>query len=222
MKYSAIVLLGGSSRRFQEKGINKVYLPINDKPLFIYSVDVFLSDNDCEEVIIVYNKNDYEKLNKNLNNLNVKLVEGGESRHQSVLNGAKSAKCDYVLVHDGARPNINIDLINRVKEGLQKSKSVSLGVLVKDTIKEFKDGIIKTIPRNNLYYMQTPQGSSRSDLINVLEKVKDSDNITDDLMAFEKYSNIRPLIVLGDDKNIKVTTIGDYEYLKYIMEKENV
>ena len=164
-------------------------------------------------------KNDYEELNKHLDNLNVKLIEGGDNRHQSVLNGAKCAKCDYVLVHDGARPNINKDLINRIKDGLQKTKSVSLGVPVKDTIKEYKDGIMKTIPRENLYYMQTPQGSYRLDLIKVLEQVKEEDSITDDLMAFEKYSNIKPLIVFGDDKNIKVTTLKDYEYLKYIMEK---
>ena len=60
MKYSAVILLGGSSRRFNDGKINKVYLPINDKPLFIYSALAFIHDVDCEEVIIVYNKNDLD------------------------------------------------------------------------------------------------------------------------------------------------------------------
>ena len=222
MKYSAIVLLGGSSRRFQNKGINKVYLPISDKPLFIYSVDLFLSDKDCNQVIVVYNKDDYDLVNTYLKNKNVCLVEGGTERYLSVLNGLKIANEDYVLVHDGARPNINLDLINRVKDCLTKAHCVSLGVRVKDTIKSCTNGVVTTIPRDNLWYMQTPQGSYRLDLIKALEQVKESDNITDDLMAFEKYSNEKPLIVEGDEKNIKITTISDYEYVKYLMEKKNV
>ena len=221
MKYSAVILLGGSSRRFNDGKINKVYLPINDKPLFIYSVLAFIHDADCEEVIIVYNKNDLDELKKYIKDLNITLVEGGDERYISVLNGIRKARSSYVLVHDGARPNINQELINRVKDGLAKATAVSLGVPVKDTIKEVKDAI-NTIPRDSLYYMQTPQGSNRQALIEVLEKVKPADAITDDLMAFEKYSNITPLIVLGDEKNIKITTSDDYEYVKYLMEKQNV
>ena len=70
--------------------------------------------------------------------------------------------------------------------------------------------------------MQTPQGSDRLELINVLKKIKKEDKITDDLMAFEKYSNIIPLIVKGEKSNIKITTYEDYEYMKYLMEKKDV
>lgn len=221
MKYSAVILLGGSSRRFNGD-INKVYLKVNDKPIFKYSVDVFLSDKDCEEIIIVYNKNDEEIISSFNLDKKIKLVVGGEERYESVLNGLEVATCSYVLVHDGARPLINLDLVNRVKEGLKKSKSVSLGVPVSDTIKMVIDKSVKTIDRENLYYMQTPQGSYKEDLIKVLKKIKKEDKITDDLMAFEKYSDITPLIVLGDKNNIKITTNDDYTYIKYLMEKHNV
>ncbi len=221
MKYSAIILLGGSSTRFSND-INKVYLLINDKPVFLYSVDVFLNDNDCDEIIIVYNEKDKDIINKYNFDKKIKLVAGGSERYLSVLNGLNVVKNKYVLVHDGARPYINLDLINRVKDGLLKSKSVSLGVKVSDTIKKKTLDAIETIDRDDLYYMQTPQGSETSALKNVLIKIKKEDKITDDLMAFEKYSDITPLIVEGDKKNIKITTIDDFEYMKYLLENKNV
>ena len=221
MKYSAIVLLGGNSRRFLGD-TNKVYLPINNKPVFLYSVDAFLSDCDCDEVIIVYNKNDLNIIKSYHFSDKIKLVEGGIERYNSVINGLSIVKNPYVLVHDGARPYLNLDLINRVKEGLAKSHCVTLGVPISDTIKKKDNNQIETINRDNLYAIQTPQGSKTKSLKEVLSKVKDSDNITDDLMAFEKYSSVTPLIVLGDKKNIKITTNDDYEYIKYLMEKKDV
>ena len=218
--YSAIILLGGSSTRFNNQ-INKVYLKINEKPVFLHSVDTFLKDPDCDEIIIVYNKDDFELLKSfNLDN-NIILTPGGNERYESVLCGALKAKNTYVIVHDGARPNINQELINRVKEELNNSYCVSLGVPVTDTIKKV-DERVETISRTNLYYMQTPQGSNKDALINVLKKIKEEDEITDDLIAFEKYSDINPHIVLGDKNNIKITTYEDYEYVKFLMEKKDV
>ena len=221
MKYSAIVLLGGSSTRFPND-INKVYLLINNKPVFLYSVEAFLSDNDCDEIIIVYNEKDKDIINKYNFDKRIKIVPGGSERYLSVLNGLNVVKNTYVLVHDGARPNINLDLINRVKEGLLKSKSVSLAVNVSDTIKKRTNDSIETIDRDDLYYMQTPQGSDTNALKLVLSKIKKEDKITDDLMAFEKYSDVVPLLVIGDKKNIKITTQDDFEYMKYLLENKNV
>ena len=220
MKYSAIVLLGGSSTRFASNGLNKVYLPINGKPLFTYSVNAFLSDKDCEKIIVVYNKKDYDII-KDYTFDRTTFVPGGAERYDSVLCGLNATSSEYVLVHDGARPYVNLELIERVKEGLNKQISVSLGVPVTDTIKEVTNKV-KTIDRENLWYIQTPQGSKRIELVKMLSQIKKEDKITDDLMAFEKYSNVTPLIVLGDKKNIKVTTMDDYEYIKYLMETKNV
>lgn len=221
MKYSAIVLLGGTSSRFSNDGINKVYISLNGKPVFMHSVDAFLSDPDCDEIVIVYNIKDLEIIKTFINNDKIKLVAGGKERYQSVLNGAYKSNSTYVLVHDGARPNINLDIINKVKKKLEHSLCVSLGVPVSDTIKKVTEKV-ETINRDSLYYMQTPQGSNRQALIEVLEQVKPEDKITDDLMAFEKYSNIIPTVVIGDKNNIKITTNDDYEYLKFLMENKNV
>lgn len=221
MKYSAIVLLGGSSSRLNELGVNKVYLYVNKKPIFMHSVDIFKNDPDCSEIIVVYNKNDFDTVTQFVSD-DIKLVEGGSARYESVLNGIKEANNFYVLVHDGARPNINLELINRVKKGLSISNSVTLGVPVTDTLKKVTPTGVETINRESVYYIQTPQGSKRDSLIKCLSQVKKEDNITDDVMAFEKYSNVNPLVVLGDKNNIKVTTIEDYELIKFLMEKKDV
>ena len=222
MKYSSIILLGGKSTRFG-KEVNKVYYKINNKPIFCHSLEAFLNDQDCEEIIVVYNEEDYEILKEMLLPYpNVLMTVGGKMRHLSVAEGLKLAKCEYVLVHDGARPNINQKMIDDLKEALRNSLCASLGVLVTDTIKKATDNSFETIDRNNLYAVQTPQGSKRDLLIEALSFVKEEDNITDDLMAIEKYTNVLPKIVIGSKNNIKVTTYEDYQYVKFLMGDKNV
>ena len=222
MKYSAIILLGGKSTRFGGD-LNKVYYLINNKPIFCYSLELFLNDKDCNEVIIVYNQEDSEILTQILSKYpQVLKTIGGSMRYLSVAAGLKLATSEYVLVHDGARPNINKQMIDDLKQGLIGCPSVSLGVPVTDTIKKVSGNSFETIDRSNLYAVQTPQGSKKELLEKALNLVSDKDNITDDLMAIEKYSNVVPKIILGSKTNIKVTTFEDYQYVKILMGDKNV
>ena len=222
MKYSAIILLGGKSTRFGGD-LNKVYYCINQKPLFCYPLEVFLNDLDCSEVIVVYNQQNEELVSEILKKYpTVKKTIGGVMRYQSVLEGLKLANSEYVLVHDGARPNISVKMVNDLKEALKTNEVVSLGTLVTDTIKKVTSESFETINRDNLYAVQTPQGSNKKILFEALSKVRTEDNITDDLMAVEKYGNIMPKIILGEKTNIKVTTIEDYQYIKFLMGEKNV
>ena len=142
-------------------------------------------------------------------------VTGGSERYKSVLNGIKNVNTEYVLVHDGARPLISQSMIDDLLEELKYSECVSTGLPITDTIKKIdENGNITTISRDSLYSVQTPQGSKTEMLKSALENVKDTDNITDDLMAIEKYTNITPKIVIGSKRNIKVTTIEDIELVK--------
>lgn len=222
MKYSAIILLGGKSTRFGGEQ-NKVYYRINNKPIFCYPLELFLSDKDCFEVIVVYNFEDLDILNNILKDYpNVIKTVGGSMRHLSVLEGIKKANCNYVLVHDGARPNINLKMLNDLKDELAKSDAVSLGVRVTDTIKKVTSENIETVDRSNLFAVQTPQGCVKNILMDALSKVKLDDNITDDLMAIEKYTNAVSKIIIGSKENIKVTTLEDYRYVKFLMGDKNV
>lgn len=220
MNYSVILLIAGKGKRCN-LDYNKIFFELNGKPLFLYALDVFRKDKKCEEIIVVYNENDFNILKEHLadyDDKRIKLVAGGAERQDSVLNGLMVVTSDYVLVHDGARANINQNLINRVLEGFKESDVVSLGLNVTDTIKKVSEKF-ETVNRNNLYYVQTPQGAKTSVLIRCIQKANDDEVlVTDDLMAVELYSDIRPVIVQGEKSNIKVTTQEDLSLLKYYME----
>ena len=219
MKYSAILLLAGRSTRFNGE-INKVYMTINQKKLFQYSLDVFNNDEKCEKIVIVYNEHDKKLLFENIGFTNkVVYTIGGSERYLSVLKGLELVNTEYVLVHDGARPLISQSIIDNVLNSLEENDCVSVGVPITDTIKKVNNnGTIDTICRDNLYTVQTPQGCKTQLLKNALNKVTESDNITDDLMAIEKYTDVLPKIILGSKKNIKVTTLDDLKIIQMYLE----
>lgn len=219
MKYSAILLLAGRSTRFNGE-INKVYMTINQKKLFQYSLDVFNKDEKCEKIIVVYNEQDHKLLFENNDSFEkLAFTVGGSERYLSVLNGLKLVNTEYVLVHDGARPLISQSIVDDVLDSLKDNDCVSVGVPITDTIKKVNnDGTINTICRDKLYSVQTPQGCKTELLKNALKKVTETDNITDDLMAIEKYTDILPKIILGSKKNIKVTTLEDLKIVQMFLE----
>lgn len=220
MKYSVILLIAGKGKRCN-LNYNKVFFELNNKPLFLYALEVFMKDNKCDEIIIVYNENDLSILKKYLKDYSdtrIKLAIGGKERQDSVLNGLMLVTSEYVLVHDGARANINQELIDRVLNGFNESDVVSLGLNVTDTIKKVGEKI-KTVDRSNLYFVQTPQGAKTNVLIRCIQKANEDEVlVTDDLMAVELYSAVKPKIVDGEKSNIKVTTQEDLSLLKYYME----
>lgn len=211
MKYDAIILLAGKGERFASE-INKVYYRIYNKPVFKYSLEVFLNDDDCKKVILVYNKDDKELLENYLTEFNAKIIlcQGGNERYLSVKEGLKKVTEENVLIHDGARPVIDINLIQSIKKELTFSKAVAPGLPITDTVKNYIEGEkVETIDRSHLYYMQTPQGVKTQILKDAFVEIKEDDNITDDLMAIEKYEKVLPKIIKGEKKNIKLTTIED-------------
>lgn len=222
MKYDAIILLAGKGERFTSE-INKVYYRIYNKPVFKYSLEVFLNDDDCKKVILVYNKDDKELLENYLKESSAKIIlcQGGNERYLSVKEGLKHVTEENVLVHDGARPIIDINLIQRIKNELTFSKAVAPGLPVNDTVKNYIEGEkVKTIDRSHLYYMQTPQGVKTQILKDALNKIKKDDNITDDLMVIEKYEKELPKIIKGDKRNIKLTTLEDVSLIQlYLQER---
>ena len=219
MTYNLLILLGGKSSRFGGD-LNKVYCLINNKPVFLYSLDKFLLFKEIEKIVIVYNENDYDLLKKYISNYNdprIELCVGGKERYDSVMNGLQKLSCDKVIVHDGARPNVSLDAIRDVIDASKENECVTLGYPMTDTVKRFDGDTLVTIDRNNLYTIQTPQITDLNLLKECLGKIKKEDNITDDLMAIEKYSNVKPKIITGNKFNYKLTTSEDLELLKLLL-----
>lgn len=199
--YGVIILAAGIGSRMN-LGYNKMLLKIDEKPIYMHTLDKF---KDFNEIVLVVNEAD------NINPIDgVKIVIGGKSRGESVYNGLKYINSEYVLIHDGARPYIDLKTIKEFKNELSNYDALAVATKVKDTIKEYKNGIIKTLNRDDLIAMQTPQGG-KTELFKKcyeLEK-KDGFTSTDDIQVIEKYSNAKIGIVYGNYSNIKITTIED-------------
>lgn len=218
--FDAIILIAGKGSRSGLK-YNKVLYKIENKPVFKYSLEVFLNCNECRKVVLVVNKNEIEEIKeaiKDLDNSRIDYAYGGELRQDSVASGIEKCSSQIVLIHDGARPLIELRHIVDVYEGALINSSAVLAVKTIDTIKEHKNGKFITLNRDNLWNVQTPQGVELKKFKNALNKAKEDNYIaTDDVSLLEKYYDITPRIVIGSYKNIKLTTIEDIEYIKFLL-----
>lgn len=229
-KITAIVLAAGSGSRMKSK-TKKQFMEIKGKPVIWYSLFEF-EKSRVDEIILVTGKEDIDYCKKEIvEKYNLKkiknVVAGGSERYESVYNGLKEVTGNIVLIHDGARPLINNEIIERSIEGTIKSDACVVGVPVKDTIKRAdKEGyIIDTPSRSELWITQTPQ-SFKTDLVKMaykkmkeeLEKGNTTLNITDDAMVVEEFTTNQVRFVQGDYKNIKVTTPEDIDIAELFIE----
>ncbi len=217
VKCAAIVLAAGQGKRMNTD-IHKQYLLIKDKPVLYYALNT-IECSFIDEIILVVGKGEIsyceEKIVKRYHfHKVVKIVEGGKERYHSVKEGLKAIQnCDYVFVHDGARPFIDLPMLERALEGAQKYQACIVGMPVKDTIRIVDDyNIGKDTPRRDrVWMMQTPQVFSFTLLKEAYEKImnRDCSYITDDAMVVEAMKGIRPKLVMGAYTNIKITTRDD-------------
>lgn len=229
-KITAIVLAAGSGSRMKSK-TKKQFMEIKGKPVIWYSLFEF-EKSRVDEIILVTGKEDIDYCKKEIvEKYNLKkiknVVAGGSERYESVYNGLKEVTGNIVLIHDGARPLTNNEIIERSIEGTIKSDACVVGVPVKDTIKRAnKEGyIIDTPNRSELWITQTPQ-SFKTDLVKMaykkmkeeLEKGNTTLNITDDAMVVEEFTTNQVRFVQGDYKNIKVTTPEDIDIAELFIE----
>lgn len=215
-KINAIIPAGGTSSRFGNT--NKLLEKINDKEVIKYTVDAFAA-SDADEIIICANITIIDYLKEIFKNYEkVKIIEGGNTRQASVFNGLKCANCDYVLIHDGARPMITPDLINSAIDLVKTKKALTVATKTIDTIKEVVDGkIIRTIDRSKLYNTQTPQ-AFEYELIKKAHEKLIGENFTDDAGMLE-YLGYDVYILNGSYKNIKITTQNDIDIAKIYLEQ---
>ena len=210
---SAVIVAAGGSVRM---GIadSKQFIPLLSRPAIEYTLKGFQKCHLIKEIVIVCREQDNDRINKiiELNGFNKvsKLVKGGDSRADSVRNGigACSENAKYYAIHDGARPLITVEEIERVVEAAFDTGAATLGTSVKDTIKVV-DGFnnIESTPiRSQLRAVQTPQVFERDLYRFALENAGDNlINFTDDCSLIENMGG-EVLVVKGNEENIKLTT----------------
>jgi 2-C-methyl-D-erythritol 4-phosphate cytidylyltransferase len=218
MIINAIITAGGTSSRFGNK--NKLLEIINGKEVIKHTVDVF-EKSSADKIIICANPsiiNDFKEIFKDYKK--VEIIEGGQTRQESVYNGLNHCECDYVLIHDGARPLITVDLVELCINSVKDRNAVSVMTKTVDTIKEVvNDKIIRTIDRSKLYNTQTPQ-AFKYDIIMRAHKKFRGQSYTDDAGMVEALGE-DVYIVNGSYKNIKITTQNDIDIAKVYM-SENI
>ncbi len=232
-KVIAIVPSAGLGRRFGSDA-NKPFQILGGKPLVVWALETLESVEAIQEIIPVLRKEDVERGIEVFRSYNIsktkRVAAGGKERQDSVYNGLKliGDKNCIVLIHDGVRPFIEKDLIEKVikellkggKGGLKSFDGVVLGVPVKDTIKEAESGIIKsTIRRDSLWAIQTPQVFPYKKISAAYKKsIKEGFYSTDDAALMERYGG-KIKVTMGSYSNIKITTPDDLIFAEYLISK---
>ncbi|MBE6749582.1 MAG: 2-C-methyl-D-erythritol 4-phosphate cytidylyltransferase [Ruminococcaceae bacterium] len=221
---SVIVVAAGSSSRMQ--GVNKQLLEINSVPVIIKTLLCFEACAAVKSIVLVTRSNDIFEMQRLTQKFGISklsdIVCGGNSRQESVLNGLERVKSEeLVLIHDGARPFVSQSVISRVINALEKCDAVTCAVKLKDTIKQIdKSGkVIKTIDRDSLVSVQTPQGVNAEKYRAALKKVGDVSAFTDDTSIMEA-AGYSVCTVEGSYKNIKITTPEDIALAAALEEEE--
>lgn len=217
-KCTAIVLAAGQGKRMHSK-VQKQFLEIGQKPIVYYSLHCFQESPRIQEIILVTSKEmipycEKEIVEKYGFGKVTRIVEGGRERYDSVYAGLKACKdTDFVFIHDGARPFITVEMVERGYQAVVKTGACVLGMPSKDTVKlADEEGYIKETPdRKIVWNVQTPQIFSYKLICTAYESIqqKDMSNVTDDAMVVEQETGTRILLVEGSYQNIKITTPED-------------
>ncbi|MBR2812294.1 MAG: 2-C-methyl-D-erythritol 4-phosphate cytidylyltransferase [Solobacterium sp.] len=211
MKYAVVIVAAGSGSRMG-LGFNKVYARLKDgRTILETTVSVFENDPDCEEIVVVTDSDLYREKIDDTPEGKLVLAEGGDSRQASVRNGLDAVISPYVMVHDGARPFLSKDCLDRLKEALETHDAALLGVPCKDTVKHVENGrVIETYERSTLLAAQTPQAFKTELLRECMAKAEAEGYLgTDDCSLVERYGNTPVIAVEGSYDNYKITTPED-------------
>ncbi len=218
MKVTAIIVAAGrGSRMGADK--NKVFLELLGKTILETTVSVFENCDKINQITVVTNDiAECEKLFSGFSKVS-KIVSGGATRQESVKAGIFASNADIVLIHDGARALIRKEEILAVIDAANEFGAAAVGVKTKDTMKKATaDGFIeKTLDREYIYNIQTPQAFRYSDIKKMHEEAR-VNTFTDDC-AIAESCGVRVKIVDGSYDNIKITTQDDLEIAEKILKK---
>ena len=211
MAFGAVIVAAGSSTRFAGS-TPKQFAPLGDRPVLWYSVKLLAYDERIAETVVCASREHYKTASEIVSSMPATVVEGGATRQESVKRGleALSPDIETVAIHDGVRPLITADLIDRLLSAAMEHEAVAPALPIAETIKETDEArIAKTIDRSNLWVVQTPQVFSLRLILDAHEKAEaDGFSATDDCQLVERLG-VTVAVVEGERTNIKITTSED-------------
>ena len=213
----AIIAAAGQSRRMK-KNVNKIFLPLLNKPIICRTIKNFQDCGSIDEVIVVAQKSDIKKISEIKREFHFSkiknIIEGGKERQDSVYNGLMSIRNakndDIVVVHNGSNPLAGQDEIADCISAAKQHGAAVAGFQLKDTIKKIKNGFVeKTIDRKGIYQIQTPQAVKYGLFVEAFKNAKKKNlKVTDDVSLIEALGK-KVKIVNCSYENIKITTPDD-------------
>ena len=227
---TAVILAAGRGTRMGTQTA-KQYLELQGKPILAYALEIFEQSAVVDDILLMTDKEHVEYCKKEIIDLYgfqkvKKIAAGGRERYDSVYAGLCACEdCDYVFIHDGARPFVTEAMIKRTKEAVEKYGACIAGMPSKDTVKlADENGMVANTPkRSQVWTIQTPQVFSYSLIREAHEKARQYDmkEITDDSMLVERYGKVPVCLVEGAYENLKITTPEDILVAEKILEKNS-
>ena len=216
-KFAVILPAAGRSSRFGDPKHKKVYAELDGRAVWLRAVEPFVNRDDVAQRIIVIAPEDREVFERRFRPsvafMDIKVIEGGAERYDSVARALEAVDqaCEFVAIHDAARPCITSEMIDAVFDAAIAHGAALLAVPVSDTVKRVNADhfTVETVPREGLYLAQTPQ-VFRRDLLTQAYANRNQENlqITDDAQLVEATGH-KVHVVEGSANNVKITTKGD-------------
>ena len=234
MKVSVIIPAAGLGTRMgrgapERAGISrKQFMLLNNSPILIHTVRKFISSPSVTEIVVALRTEDMDWARDLFSSEalppNVRVVQGGETRQQSVENALATLAedTDLVAVHDAVRPFVELSFIERVIAEAAETGAAIVGVVPIDTVKQVhRNKVRATLPRERLILTQTPQVFRLDLLRKAFAKAREDLFIgTDESSLVERLEQVEVSVVLGTDRNIKITKPSDMDLARLYLTLE--
>jgi 2-C-methyl-D-erythritol 4-phosphate cytidylyltransferase len=234
-KVSVILPAAGLGTRMgrsapEKAGISrKQFMLLNNSPILIHTIRKFASSALVNEIIVALREEDEawanEMFRKEVPAENVRTVIGGETRQQSVENALAdvSEDTELVAVHDAVRPFVEREIIDKVIQEAAGTGAAIVGIVPVDTVKQVhRNKVRATLPRERLILTQTPQVFRLDLLRRAFDKAREDLFLgTDESSLVERLEQVEVSVVLGTDRNIKITKPSDMELARLYLALEH-
>ena len=224
MEEYAIIVAGGSGTRMQSK-TPKQFLLLAGKPVLMHTIEAFLRYSQQVKIILVLPASSHD-LWKNLCKIHefpyqIRIVKGGSTRTDSVMNGLKviNDHKSLVAIHDGVRPLVGSELIKSSYRIAQIHGSAIAATQLKESLRSINKGVSKSIDRTKFRSIQTPQTFKTSLIKDAYEKLENDVEFTDDASVAEA-NGLKIRLFEGSYENIKITTTEDLLFAEAILAKK--
>lgn len=237
MKIAVIVPAAGLGTRMGKASAEKTgtsrkqFMLLDGSPILLHTVRKFAASSRVSEIVVAVRAEDLdwvrEMMKRELAGRRVRVVEGGNSRQESVQNALATLDrdTDLVAVHDAVRPFIGLEVIEKVLDMAAQTGAAIVGVAPVDTVKQVNRGtgqvrVRATLPRDRLVLAQTPQVFRYDLLTRAFQSARDDGFIGTDEASLVERLDVEVTVVLGSDRNIKITKPADMDLARLFLQEQ--